>query len=242
MKYRCEATSLEGFVQQVAANYLPHGYWFWLSGVVPPKKDPRLVDQNLLAKYGVNVSRMQRFRRKLTGLGNLHYIRLGRTWLMLGSYGEHPFYQEHTRVDVDRRTGEEKIEELFRDVRKSPIQIGGYSIWVKKGDFLKALPDEPAMLDSKMRVRVLIARKRYYELKAYFLGIACHRSVENLSREFWNVPFEPYAPVRKQLLKILRMVNARREAAGYEKVPATALRLRRRIVKPFGVAPKQVAA
>lgn len=40
MKYRCEATSLEGFVQQLASNILPHGYWHNVTGRVPDGKDP----------------------------------------------------------------------------------------------------------------------------------------------------------------------------------------------------------
>jgi hypothetical protein len=53
----------------------------------------------------------------------------------------------------------------------------------------------------------------------------------------WNalsrIPFEPYAPVRRQLLNILRAVNRRRRAAGLERVPHTVLRLRRRPVRVF---------
>lgn len=49
-----------------------------------------------------------------------------------------------------------------------------------------------------------------------------------------RIPFEPYAPVRRQLLNILRAVNRVRQAAGFESVPVSALRLRRRVVRPFG--------
>ena len=41
MQYRSEATSVEGFVQQIACCYLRHGYWFYVTGVVPERKDPR---------------------------------------------------------------------------------------------------------------------------------------------------------------------------------------------------------
>jgi len=40
MQYRCVATSVEGLVQQVACCYLPHGYWFHVSGYIPEQKDP----------------------------------------------------------------------------------------------------------------------------------------------------------------------------------------------------------
>ncbi len=130
-----------------------------------------------------------------------------------------------------------------RDIRHTPLQIGGYSLTVRRGGFLKRMPgdDEPTV-DGKLRVRVQIGRERYRELRAYLLDIYTHRTAEVLAQEFWNVPFEPYAPVRKQLLNLLRLINAERQAAGYEKLPATALRLRRRIVKPFGTCVTSAAA
>ena len=73
----------------------------------------------------------------------------------------------------------------------------------------------------------------YLTLKAYFLDLATRRSVEKLTAEFQRIPFEPYAPVRRQFLNILRAVNRERKRAGYELVPVEALRLRRRILAPF---------
>jgi hypothetical protein len=77
------------------------------------------------------------------------------------------------------------------------------------------------------------SRGCYRGLKAFFLERACHRSVENLAIDFARVPYARYAPVRRQLLKLLRAVNEARTRTGYEAVPHTALRLRRKIVKPF---------
>ena len=48
------------------------------------------------------------------------------------------------------------------------------------------------------------------------------------------MPFEPYAPIRRPLLNILQAVNRARETVGYERVPVSAVRLRRRRVRPFG--------
>lgn len=222
MQYRCEATSLEGFVQQLASNILPHGFWFYVSGRVPEGKDPQAVDQRLIAKYGVAISRQQRARRKLAGLANLHYLRFDRQWVLLATHGQHKFFEaEGTNI---------------RDARSAPVRIGGYSLSVKRGHFLrKEHGDGQPIPDGRMRVRVQIARERYQELRAYFLSIACHRSPENLAREFWRVPFEPYAPVRRQLLNVLRMVNKKRQMAGYAKLSATVLRYKRRIVRPFAV-------
>jgi hypothetical protein len=220
MQYRCETTSLVGFVQQLAANVLCHGYWFYVTGRVPDGKDPRSVDQKLLAKYGVEISRQQRARRKQAGLANVHYLRCGRFWVLLATHGKHLFFDEEG--------------ERVRDARAIPILVEGYSLSVKRGQFLKKVSaTSPAVPDGKYRVRVQIARERYRGLRAYFVRRACHLSAENLARELWSVPFEPYAPVRKQLLNLLRLVNAKRQQAGFTKIPPSVLRYRRQIVKAF---------
>jgi hypothetical protein len=220
MQYRYEAISEKGFVQQLATNILTHGYFFYVQGHVREGKDPLEIDQKLLSKYGVEISRSQRARRKLAGLANVHYLRFDRHWILLATHGEHLF----------------KIEEAknIRDVREHPIQAGGYSLWVKRGNFLKRSPeDDTSTPDGKYRVRVLIAREEYRGLRAYFLAERWNWSVEKLFGELRAIPHEPYAPVRKQLLKLLFLINQRRKTAGYKKVPADAFRYRRDIVKVF---------
>ncbi len=81
MSYRCEATSLTGFVQQLACAYLRHGYVYFVRGEVPMGKDPRAVDAKLIGLHGIAVSKWQRARRKRAGLANLQYLRLGRTFV-----------------------------------------------------------------------------------------------------------------------------------------------------------------
>jgi len=224
MDYRCEATSLEGFVQQLASNILPHGYWFWVGGYVPEGKDPRAIDAKLIDKYGVNLSRQQRARRKLAGHANVHYLRYGRRWVLLATKGDHRLFAEEG--------------DNIRDARKTPITIEGYSLCVKQGDFLrKDDADGEPVADGKRRVRVQIARERFKDLRADILSVACRRSVEELSRLLYSVPFEPYAPIRRQMLNLLRLVNEQRASAGMEKLPTTVLRYKREIVKPFEARP-----
>jgi hypothetical protein len=38
--YRCEATSVAGFVQQLAVAYVRNGYWFYVQGTIPKRKSP----------------------------------------------------------------------------------------------------------------------------------------------------------------------------------------------------------
>lgn len=220
MEYRCVAGSVAGFVQQLASSYLPHGYWFYVSGMIPFAKDPRDVDAKLIAKYGICVSRTSRARRKAVGIANVHYLRYDRRFVLLATHGFHPFYDEEAQS--------------IRDVRRVPIRIEGYSISVAKGDFRrKEHPDKPPVRDGRWRARVQIDREWYKGLKAYFLDIAPHRTAEALASELLSLPFEPYAPVRQQLLNLWRHINRRRQAANLEPVSITAIRLRRRIVRPF---------
>ena len=220
MDYRCVAVSPEGFVQQLAVGYLLHGYWFYVSGFIPGSKNPENVDRKLVWKYGIGRSRSARARRKSVGIANIHYIRFEHRFLLLATHGFHPFYDDE--------------EKNVRDARRVPIRFAGYSISVKPGGYLrKVVSGMPAKPDNKMRVRVQIQRNTYEEMKAYFIDRATRRSAEQLGEELYNVPFEPYAPVRQQMLNILRLINKFRRAAGQESVCPSVLRYRRRIVKPF---------
>lgn len=218
--YKYEAASLVGFVQQLASNILPHGYWFYCMGVVPDSKCLDRVDHKLLTKYQIAISRQQRARRKAEGQANLHYLRLGRIWILLATHGKHQYFEQESNN--------------IRDCRKVPIQIGGYSISVKPGGVLRKNDEEtPVTSDPKMRVRVQIGRERFRELLYYFQEISCRRTVESLSSELYSIPYEPYAPVRRQLLTVVRKVNEKRQQAGLDKLPYTVLRYQRTIVKPF---------
>lgn len=119
MQYRCEATSVEGFVQQVAVQYLRHGYWFYVAGAVPKGKDPGVVDRKLIAKYGITASSKERARRKRAGLANMHYIRHDRFFLLMATHGQNRFFEDEARQ--------------IRDARRQPIKFTGYAISHRNG-------------------------------------------------------------------------------------------------------------
>lgn len=199
---------------------MPKGYYFFVQGTLPEEKNPYALDAKLLAKYDVAKSEGARRWRRSQGLGNVQYIRFKNHWILLATHGDHAI-----------REGEGNN---LKDVRRGPIRIGDYAVYVKRGNYLrKDSLAEAAKPDGKWRVRVLIAREPYRELCAYFLSIACHRRGEAMTEELISIPYEPYAPVRKQLLKLLRLVNAKRQAAGYAKLSPTCLRYKRQIVKAF---------
>jgi len=221
LRYRCVATSDIGFVQQLACNYLPHGYRFYVVGQIPPGKDPYRIDDKLVDKYGIDVSRATRWRRKKLGRANLHYLRFERTFLLLATEGKHRFFEEESG--------------RIRDAHKQSIPFAGYSISLRRGQYLpKRLCDRTPRPDGKLRSRVLVARPVFLEWLAYFEEAARHYNAERLSRELYLFPYEPYAPVRRQQLRLLNRVNKVRKALGRSKLPTDVLRYRRRIVKPFG--------
>lgn len=200
--YRCEAKTVEGFVQQLAVAYIAHGCWFHVAGRIPAAKDPAAVDRKLIERYGMDVSKWTRARRKRAGLANMHYLRHGRLFVLLATHGEHRFFADEAGA--------------MRDARRTPIRCFGYSVSSRGG-----------------HAHVRIGADEYKRFKASMLDLAPHRSTEELEQRLRSVPFEPYAPVRRQLLNIWRAVNRVRRTAGLQPLRVECLRLRRRIVRPF---------
>ena len=214
MRYRAEATSLEGFVQQIACCYLRHGYWFYVTGHIPMHKDARVIDQRLIEKYGIGVSESTRARRKRLGQANLQYLRFGQTFVLMATKGQHSFFETELKS--------------IHDIRHTPLKIDGYSISYRRGGRKRS-----GEKDHSWHAHVEIERRRYLELKAWLLELAVHRSAENLAKAFYQIPFEPYAPVRRQLLNLHRAVNQARKQSGFSRSPVEVIPLRRRIVRPF---------
>ena len=212
MNYRCEATSVAGFVQQLACCYVRHGYHHYVIGEIPPHKDARAVDERMIERYELGVSKFVRARRKRAGLPNVQYIRFRRFFVLCATEPRegHRFYEEHATSQI-------------RDIRLQPIAFGGYSIGWHRG------------ADRRWHVSVRIHPERYRSLKAYLLEVARRRSVEQVAAEFQRLGFEPYAPVRRQLLSLLKAVNGERKVAGLGRLPVDCLRLRRTVVRPFGI-------
>lgn len=200
MRYRTEATSIEGFVQQLACCYLRHGYWFYVTGTIPGRKNPDAVDSKLVAKYGIAVSESTRARRKQAGIANLQLLRHGRFFIIIATAGRHRFLEEEkTRL---------------RDIRRSPIRYGGYSISYRRGGRTRSGEPDPGW-----HAHVEIDRETYLDLRAKFLEQSLRQRREDLALAFYELPFERYAPVRRQLLRLLGLVNGMRKQAGLSQIP-----------------------
>ena len=104
----------------------------------------------------------------------------------------------------------------LQDARRKGIEYGGYLISFRNG-----------------HVQVRIDDETYRQLKAHYVGLALRRTKETLISEFYAAPFEPYAPIRRQMFNILREVNRVRKVAGFEQIPSSAIWLKRRICSPF---------
>lgn len=207
MPSQCEARSLPGFIQQLAVSYVAKGYWFYVTGQVPDHKDPAVVDAKLFERYGVGISQWARARRKRAGFASVRYLRHGRFFVLMATHGKHPLFEQ---------------EQDIRDIRRRPLKYGGYSVSYRWSS-----------VTGRSHASVRIEREEYLALKSYFLALAKHRSVEHLEELFRSLPYEPYAPIRRQFLTVLRAVNRERAAAGFEAVPARCLRFKRRSVRVF---------
>lgn len=182
-----DVATIEEFVHRIASAYLPHGYWFYVLGDIPERKDPAAVDRKLLDRYDAATSRWERARRKRAGRANVRYLRCGRKFILAATHGQHRFFDEEAAS--------------IRDARHDSIKVGGYSMSARAG-----------------HAHVRIELGEYRRCKAHFLELALRRSPRELADEFRRFPFQPYAPVRRQVASLVRAVNRIRNTAGLEAI------------------------
>jgi hypothetical protein len=118
-EYLCEAASPAAFVQHLGATLLRNGYVFYVTGVVPKKRQPHEVDAKMVGKYGITASKFTRARRKRAGLPNAHYLRHGDFWVCLVTAGHQQFFAEEGKA--------------VRDARETPIKYEGYAVGFYEG-------------------------------------------------------------------------------------------------------------
>ena len=214
MAYRCATTSVTGFVQQIACCYLRHGFWWYVTGVIPEHKDAESVDRKLISRYDIDNGEWRRTRNKQLGKANLHYIRHENFFVLFASKGQHPFFTDEAGQ--------------IRDIRRVPLRYKGYSISYRPGGRTRKGEKDP-----RWHAHVQIDQPKYRELKSWFEDIANRRNEQFLSEALGNIPWEPYAPVRRQKLNVVRAVNKKRKTANRPRLSTDVVRMRRRVVKPF---------
>ncbi len=111
-----------------------------------------------------------------------------------------------------------KTEKLsIRDVRRTPVKYGGYAVSYRDG-----------------HPHVRIERREYLRLRSWLLDVAAARGASGVRAELSALRFEPYAPVRRQLLNLLRAANRELSERGHARLGASCLRLRRTVGPVFG--------
>ncbi len=223
MAYLCEAQSPEAVVQLIAASYLRHGFYWYVTGSIPAGKTPAAIDRKLIAKYGIDVSEWERRHRKQRGIANAHYLRYQQWFILMVSEGHHPLKQPAAKGGEG---------EHLRDCRRTPIRFHGYSISYRRAGVTAAGGSTP-----KFHAHVRIDDATYRSLRDRFVDLATHQTAETLANEFGRIPFARYAPVRRQLLNILRAVNDRRKQQSFQLLPHSILKLKRTPV-PVYVRPE----
>ena len=238
MAYPYLAKTLPAFIHRLVTGYMVHGYHFYVTGRHPDRfSEAELLeaDRRMIKKFGCDRSYRTRVRRKRAGLTNCHYMRFRSDWILVATRGLgspdgelHPFFFEHREVVGEGGLAVRKKE--YRDFRERALYFHGYSISLRwegarpKGRNGRKLPPDRT---TKRRGSVRIHPGEYLALKSYFVDLATRRSVANLTELLQSIPFEPYAPIRIQLLAILKAVNKARRQAGFDEVPRSALRLKR---------------
>ncbi len=140
--------------------------------------------------------------------------------MLLATHGKHRFFEDE--------------QERIRDARQIAIQFSGYSLGCKQGDYLHKSPGKKLTRDHRFRSRVQVSRPVYLDWLAYFEHTAHRSPAERLAAQLYQFPYEPYAPVRKQVLNIVRVVNRVRKQHGRRPLDTQrVVRYRRQIVRPF---------
>jgi hypothetical protein len=214
MPYRCEAASVEGFVQQLACNLVNKGYWYYVVGRIPRGKSARAVDRKLIDIYKLDISKWARARRKVKGQANVAYLRFEDFFVLLATEGAHLLFERESYV---------------KDVRRTPIIFYGYSIGCGKGS------------DGRYHSSVKISVVAFAELQAHLINICMCHSPKPAILELGSVRFMPFARVRRQLCRLLNEINSMRQTAGFSPLPITCLKLRRKIYRPFRFGDNTIA-
>ena len=204
--YQCEARSLDGFIAQLI-RYVASGHYFYHTGRIPDRKDVAAVDRKLVELYDIAKPRWARARRRLAGTAGIHYLRYGRFFVLMATHGEHPFFTDHANT--------------FNDIRRQALHAGGYAVRYTH-----------SVRENRRKVFVRLDRETYRNVRALMLDRAvrpAYRVSETLEREFRQLRWQPYEPVRRQLAAILKSVNRARGRARLSKLDASCIPKHRRI-------------
>ncbi|MCA9170404.1 MAG: hypothetical protein KDB23_22155 [Planctomycetales bacterium] len=219
--YRYETLRIDGFLSQLVRYITQGGHYFYIRCLVPEQKDPHVIADKLLTRYGIRRKRWERKRRNLKDAASIHFLMHGRLFVIMLSKGRHQqFYADHGGNVLD--------------VRRTAMKAFGYSIRysVSAGE-------------SRPKVSIRLDQETYRNVKAHMLTIAAwdsYRDKARLEGEFRRLPYQSYSPVYQQLYGICRMVNRARRRRGFEPIELRCVRRERHLQKVFREGPDTSSA
>ena len=204
--YRCVATSVEGFIQQVAVSYVLHGYFHYVTGVVPQGTDPGELDSKIILRYRLDESKWARARRRRRGEAAMQYIRFRRVFMLLATGGE---------------GGQSTFEPNLRDIREVPVRLFGYQISCYR------------RAGGRWHPSVRVERASWRRVVRWFRCRALSWDAGGLEAWINRLPFAPFAPVRGQVVALVVAMNRRRKRASLQLLCTKCVRRKRKPVRVY---------
>lgn len=205
--YRCVATTVEGFIQQVAVSYVLQGYFYYVLGEVPKGKEAEELDSKIRSRYALDVSKWVRARRRRRGQASIQYLRYRRAFVLLATDAADEPY---------------KLEGACQDIREAPLRLFGYEI----GCYQRG--------SGRWHPSVRVERASWRRIVRWFRRRAVSCAAGRLESWINRLPFAPFAPVRGQVLSLLVAINRKRKRASLPLLCGACVRRMRKPVKVFG--------
>ena len=207
--YPCVAASPQAFIDQLAYAYIVHGYRFYVTGVVPGRLTPHELDDRLIGKFGLDISRDRRSSHRAAGDGSIHYLRYDRFWVLISTpaINGNPFFTENT----EPKTG----EHLWHDVWTRAIMFHGYAIRAPAGKLL-----------------IKVERHEFKRLKNELLELAKVVPVERLTTILkQRFRYEQYPGVQEQLYHLVKCLNQRLKRSRLGRIEFSQLKRGRKVMR-----------
>ncbi|MEQ8849011.1 hypothetical protein [Botrimarina sp.] len=217
--YNCVTQSLDAFLAQLV-RYVASGHYFYVTGHVPGRKSPEEVDRKLILLYGLGKPKWERARRRLGEQAGIHYLRHGKFFVLIATHGRHQFFEDH--------------QKNICDIRRTALKVRGYSIRYTFSD-----------QDQRWKVFVRLDKPTYQSVRAHLLDLArrpSYRDTARLIAEVESLPFQGYAPVRGQVLAIIKAMNRVRRHAGVGPLPMDIVPRMRPVRRVFVTADEEQQA
>lgn len=210
VKHEYLCSSWQGLLQQLAW-LLSRGYWYHHVTYLPERKRDRWesIDKKLIAKYGTDLSKWQRARRRKKGLANFAYLRWENVAVLMHTAGDIPsdiVYDDHFR-DFRAKGKKNRLK-----IQISPLV--GFEFY----------------LDDK-GITVKLDKATFRGIKDSLEEVISTKDVEKIRKEFNKINgFPAYRGIVCQKVQLAKYVVKK---AGHHQVKLSASDLRINTYKPY---------